>query len=82
MSWLQEQYYMMGSQVMAGSGMPGASDPNSLGTNMHRVTSPSSASSVPYQARISLNPLQFPGGVQYPQAPYTANLNFNLINNM
>ena len=73
---------MMGSQVMAGSGMPGASDPNSLGTNMHRVTSPSSASSVPYQARISLNPLQFPGGVQYPQAPYTANLNFNLINNM
>ena len=89
MSWLQEQYYMMGSQVMAGAGMPGASDPNSMGStpsHLHRVSSPSSAScspaQVPYEARISLNPLQFPGGVQYPQGPYTANLNFNLINNV
>ena len=81
---------MMGSQVMAGTGMPGGSDPNSLGTtpsHLHRVASPSSAScspaQVPYEARISLNPLQFPGGgVQYPPAPYTANLNFNLINNV
>ena len=80
---------MMGSQVMAGAGMPGASDPNSMGStpsHPHRVSSPSSAScspaQVPYEARISLNPLQFPGGVQYPQAPYTANLNFNLINNV
>ena len=89
MSWLQEQYYMMGSQVMAGTGMPGGSDPSSLGSapsHLHRVSSPSSAScspaQVPYEARISLNPLQFPGGVQYPQGPYTANLNFNLINNV
>ena len=80
---------MMGSQVMAGTGMPGGSDPSSLGSapsHLHRVSSPSSAScspaQVPYEARISLNPLQFPGGVQYPQAPYTANLNFNLINNV
>ena len=80
---------MMGSQVMAGTGMPGGSDPSSLGSapsHLHRVSSPSSAScspaQVPYEARISLNPLQFPGGVQYPQGPYTANLNFNLINNV
>lgn len=74
---------MMSSQVA--SAMPGVPPETGLSSShlhLHPQSSaPSPPSQLPYEARISLNPMQYPGGVQYPQAPYTANLNFNLINN-
>jgi hypothetical protein len=81
MNWLQDGL-MMSSQVSS-SLPPLPSDP-SLVQQLHaRIASPisSSPAQLPYEARISLNPMQYPGGVQYPQSPFTANLNFNLINN-
>ena len=83
--WLQDPGLMMSSQV-SHPAMPGLEAPSLASPHLQRLAySPSSGSSspaqLPYEARISLNPLQYPGGVQYPQAPYTANLNFNLINN-
>ena len=90
MNWLQESLMM--SSAMAAPGGPGAGPASvaqaaaqaGLHHPMFPASSPSSTSSSPaqmnYEARMSMIPGSYPQP-NFPSHPFTANLNFNLINN-